>query len=45
LAAWGRFHGANSREAMSLILGLPFAEMACEIAENRRIAAFYVIEI
>jgi len=45
LARLGHFHGANSLEAMALILGLPFAEMACEIAEDRRIAAFYVIEI
>ena len=30
---------------MPLILELPFAEMACEIAEGRRIGAFYVIEI
>jgi len=30
---------------MALILGLPFAEAACEIAEYRRIGAFYVIEI
>jgi len=30
---------------MALILGLPFAEMACEITEDRRIGAFYVIEI
>jgi len=39
------FHNANSQETMALSLGLPFAEMACEITEDRRIAAFYVIEI
>jgi hypothetical protein len=30
---------------MTLILGLPFADMAYEILADRRIAAFYVIEI
>jgi hypothetical protein len=30
---------------MAVILGLLFAEMACEIAEDRRIGPFYVIEI